>query len=90
MILTHVPTLLIGLGGTGITVLRFLHALANQGIDPDLARSFECGSLTTLGIDADPEANSPTMDIDPAIFGICETGPSPTASLITPRSLLTH
>lgn len=58
------PALLVGVGGTGITTLRFLKAVALYGGDKSLKEMLESGRLQLLGIDTDRGSNLREREVD--------------------------
>lgn len=61
---SYQPTLFIGLGGTGIRVLRHIKFQAEQGNDEGLRQAFNSGTIQLLGIDTDYKSNSQDDEVD--------------------------
>jgi len=62
------PSLLLGIGGTGVRVLRLILARGKSGEDPGLKTAINEGRLQMLAIDTDAGSNSRTGSADnPAV-----------------------
>jgi len=57
------PALIIGLGGTGVNVLRLIEAIAQAGSDPGLTQDRDGNRLLLFGVDTERESNT-ASDID--------------------------
>ncbi|MBP2314314.1 tubulin-like doman-containing protein [Azospirillum soli] len=55
------PTMVVGLGGTGIRTIRFLHLLIANDTTGTLQAMVDKGALTFVGIDTDDKANQPEI-----------------------------
>ena len=65
----YYPCVIIGLGGTGIKVLRMIKAIAEHK-DINLKRRLANGSIQLLGIDTDPKSNNHVQHIDPNLVNL--------------------
>lgn len=63
----RLPALIIGVGGTGLAVLKFIKAMADEGVDHDLSEALKKSRIVLLGIDSDRLAND-KEDVDQAIY----------------------
>ncbi len=59
----YYPSVIIGLGGTGIKALRLIKAIAEHK-DTDLKKRLANGSIQLLGIDTDPKSNNRELALD--------------------------
>jgi len=59
------PALLIGAGGTGVKILRYIQSLAAEEIDAPLQRMLDCKYIRMVAMDTDDKSNDRFEDIDP-------------------------
>ena len=60
----YTPALLIGVGGTGVKVLRFIQSLA-EDIEPEINNMLGCKYIRMVGLDTDAKSNARVEGIDP-------------------------
>ncbi|MGF7206109.1 hypothetical protein GGE65_000667 [Skermanella aerolata] len=65
---SRLPTLFIGLGGTGVRTLRYMLWLAQNGQDPDLAAMLAAGKLHFVAVDTDWKANRPGLTVPDYVY----------------------
>ena len=66
----YYPTLIIGAGGTGIKVLRFIQSFADTKLDPHLRVMLQKGAMQLVGIDTDSKSNDRELTVDPNLLKI--------------------
>lgn len=81
------PSLLVGLGGTGVRTLRFVKSLANEGCLPHLRQALDQNYIQLLAFDTDPKSNSAGEVIDQKLVNLFH--PSRLAREVLPRHLAT-
>jgi len=89
----YFPALIIGAGGTGIKVTRYLQSLADSNLDLDLKQRLHNGSIQMVGIDTDKKSNESTVAIDKYLLDAKDTPESererlPTSLARLPRNWL--
>ncbi|MDJ0835064.1 MAG: tubulin-like doman-containing protein [Acidobacteriota bacterium] len=71
------PALLIGAGGTGVKVLRYVKSLAEEGIEPQLKKMMDCNYLSMVALDTDHKSNDKEQAVDTNMANhSCENGES--------------
>lgn len=68
----YFPTLIVGAGGTGIKVCRYLQSLAEENIDKDLKKMIDMGAVQMVGIDTDQKSNEQVRLLDPKMVASSE------------------